>query len=66
MSKGSARRPGTIPDSAWDAIFKPNPPECAVCRPDPCICTDDGPGQDAASKEVKTHYERRKFAREGV
>ena len=26
MSKGSNRRPGEIPDSAWDRIFK-KPPE---------------------------------------
>jgi hypothetical protein len=25
-----------------------------------------GPGQDEASQEVKTHYERRRFDREGV
>ena len=26
----------------------------------------NGPGQNEASKEVKTHYERRRFDREGV
>jgi len=28
--------------------------------------TEDGPGQDEASKEVKTHYERRRFDRSGI
>lgn len=49
--KGSARRPGSIPEGAWDAIFKPKPPPpfCNLCKmtADKCGCvpTDDGPGQ---------------------
>lgn len=30
MSKGSARRPGAIPDGAWEAIFSPQAP-CETC-----------------------------------
>lgn len=29
MSKGSARRPGIIPPTAWERIF--NPDKCDVC-----------------------------------
>lgn len=70
--KGDARRPGAGYAEGWDAIF--NTPDlsgkCPVCNEnvDRCVChpTKDGPGQDEASKEVKTHYERRRFDREGV
>ena len=46
----------------------PVPLICTACNTEPCDCqvTEDGPGQDEASKEVKTHYERRRFDREGV
>jgi hypothetical protein len=70
MSKGSARRPGTMPPDAWERIFKPlhAPLFCGACNDEQCVCqpTTDGPGQDEASQEVKTHYERRRFDREGV
>lgn len=57
MGKGSNRRPGVIPDANWDAIFKPKPPECPVCKPDPCVCTEDGPGQEEAiMQEAVTEF----------
>lgn len=51
MGKGSAARPYSVSQavfgSNFDAIFgKPKPPECPVCKPDPCVCTEDGPGQE--------------------
>ena len=54
MSKGSARRPGHMPDANWDAIFKPAPPPpfCNLCKMPAntcgCVPTDDGPGQGGA------------------
>lgn len=47
--KGSKRRPGIIPPTAWDRIFAKPPPICGLCqRPSACcgcMPTDDGPGQ---------------------
>lgn len=67
MSKGSKQRPGTGYAEGWDAIFNV-PLICTACNTEPCDCqgTVDGPGQDEASQEVKTNYERRRFDREGV
>jgi len=70
MSKGSKQRPGTGYAENFVRIFTPSTPPltCPVCGEDACICerTEDGPGQDEASKEVKTHYERRRFDRSGI
>lgn len=66
--KGSTRRPGSMPEGAWEAIFKQRE-LCGTCRKpvDTCGCmpTDDGPWQDG-SEEAKAEYERRRFNREGV
>lgn len=70
MSKGSASRPLSIPREQYganhDAIFAPQK-LCGLCRESVQLCgcmAEDGPGQ--GSDEVKTHYERRRFDREGV
>jgi len=48
--KGSSRRPGEIPDGAWELIFGKLKAagQCPVCHELECVCcpTDDGPGQD--------------------
>lgn len=69
--KGDARRPGTGYTENYAGIDwgKEIPPLiCTACNTEPCVCcpTEDGPGQDEASQEVKTHYDRRRFNREGV
>ena len=47
MSKGSKRRPGIIPPTAWERIFHPD--KCATCgelkAKCECVATDDGLGQ---------------------
>lgn len=61
--KGGARRPGTGYAEGADRIWPEPPKYCPGCGmlPSWCACTDDGPGQDEASQEVKTNYERRNF-----
>ncbi len=72
MSKTSKPRPLSIPRDQFGAQFEAVMPRtqkhCPGCGylPSWCVCTQDGPGQDEASKEVKTHYERHRFNREGV
>lgn len=58
--------------SNWDKAFSTPvyTGKCPRCHENAakCVCfpTEDGPGQDEASQEVKTNYERRRFNREGV
>ncbi len=65
MSKGSKQRPGAgyaegYAGIDWGKPIPGVPLICTACNTEPCDCerTEDGPGQDGASKEVKTHYER--------
>lgn len=55
MSKGSGRRPGIIPPTAWERIF--NPDICPICGELKAKCgccpTEDGPGQQDQAKEEK-------------
>ena len=53
MSKGSSRRPGTVPQGAWEAIFsKPKPkdkcPKCGKVADDRHVCARDKTDWSAA------------------
>lgn len=56
--KGSRRRDGIIPPTAWEAIFTATPQTmCGLCRKPVaccgCVPTDDGPGQDETPETEK-------------
>lgn len=58
--KGSARRPGAMPDGNWERIFRNITNENVIPpdQPKDGAPTDDGPGQPEARD-----FERRRFER---
>lgn len=52
--KGSARRPGSMPDDAWERTFGKKPQNCgtSICSCIECVCEDEP--EDEPEDEICT------------